>query len=261
MARLIDISAPLQAGIASDPPDMLPAIESMDHHATAPRIAEYFGVSVDDLPEGQYAAVERCTISTHNGTHVDSPYHYFSRMNEAIVPGGEPSMRIDEVPLEWLYQPGVKLDFRHLPDGHLVTPAEIRAELLRIGHGLSPQEIVLANTRAGSRYGEADYIDSGCGFGREVTLWLVERGIRVVGTDAWSWDAPFSHTKRRVAETGDAGLIWEGHRVGRDRAYCQIEKLHNLEALPPSGFIVAAFPVKVHRASAGWTRAVAILPE
>ena len=261
MPRLIDISAPLRAGIASDPPDMLPEIVYLDHHATAPRIAEYFGVRITDLPEGQYAAIERCTISTHNGTHVDAPYHYFSRMNEAVTPGGEPSMRIDEVPLEWLYQPGVKLDFRDLPDGHVVMPDEIEAELARIGHALQPLEIVVANTRAGSRYGESDYVDTGCGFGRAATLWLTERGVRVVGTDAWSWDAPFSHTRRRVQATGDAGLIWEGHRVGRERAYCQIEKLQNLEALPPSGFTIAAFPVKVHRASAGWTRAVAILSQ
>ena len=260
MPRLVDISAPLRTDIPSDPPDMLPQIEYLDHRATAPRLAAYFGVGEDALPEGQYAAVERCTISTHNGTHVDAPYHYFPRMNEAVVPGGEPSMRIDEVPLEWLYQPGVKLDFRNQPDGHLVQPDEIRAELDRIGHQLRPLEIVVANTRAGSRYGSADYVDSGCGFGRAATLWLVEQGVRVVGTDGWSWDAPFSYTRRRVQETGDASLIWEGHRVGRDRAYCQIEKLHNLEALPADGFVVAAFPVKVHQASAGWTRAVAILP-
>jgi kynurenine formamidase len=35
--------------------------------------------------------------------------------------------------------------------------------------------------------------------------------------------------------------------------------LHNLEALPPKGFTVACFPVKIERASAGWTRAVAII--
>jgi len=33
----------------------------------------------------------------------------------------------------------------------------------------------------------------------------------------------------------------------------------NLEVLPPDGFEVVCFPVKVHRASAGWTRAVAII--
>jgi hypothetical protein len=29
--------------------------------------------------------------------------------------------------------------------------------------------------------------------------------------------------------------------------------------LPPDGFDIVCFPVKVHRGSAGWTRAVAIL--
>ncbi|HVK92449.1 MAG TPA: cyclase family protein, partial [Mycoplana sp.] len=75
----------------------------------------------------------------------------------------------------------------------------------------------------------------------------------------WSWDAPFSHTARRFAETGDASLIWEGHKAGREAGYCQIEKLHNLEALPPTGFTISCLPVKVKGGSAGWTRAVAIL--
>ena len=97
--------------------------------------------------------------------------------------------------------------------------------------------------------------------GYEATMFLLRQGVRLTGTDGWSWDAPFSHTRRRVQATGDAGLIWEGHRAGRERAYCQIEKLHNLEALPPDGFLLSAFPVKLHRGSAGWTRAVAILPE
>jgi kynurenine formamidase len=93
------------------------------------------------------------------------------------------------------------------------------------------------------------------------TLWMLERGVRLVGTDGWSWDAPFSHTRRKVSETGDAGLIWEGHRAGREIGYSHLEKLHNLELLPADGFAVVCFPVKVHRASAGWTRAVAILDE
>jgi kynurenine formamidase len=143
----------------------------------------------------------------------------------------------------------------------VVTPDEIDAELERIGHRLEPFEIVVVNTRAGARYGQADYVDSGCGFGRAATLHLVRQGIRVVGTDGWSWDAPFSHTARRFAETGDASLIWEGHKAGREAAYCQIEKLHNLEALPPTGFTVSCLPVKVRNGSAGWTRAVAILPD
>ena len=259
--RLIDISVPLQAGIASDPPNMLPRIDYVDHHMSAPRMADYMGVRVDQLPEGEYAAVENVQISTHNGTHLDAPYHYFSRMNERLVPGGEPSWRIDEVPLEWCFQPAVKLDFRHLPDGYVATPGDVEAELKRIGHALRPLEIVVVNTAAGARYGQEDYIDRGCGMGKAATLWLLEQGIRLVGTDAWSWDAPFSHTRRRVAETGDAALIWEGHRAGRDIGYSHLEKLGQLDQLPADGLQVVCFPVKVHRGSAGWTRAVAIIDD
>ena len=38
------------------------------------------------------------------------------------------------------------------------------------------------------------------------------RGVKVTGADAWSWDAPFSYTAKKVAETGDTSLIWEGHK-------------------------------------------------
>lgn len=259
--RFIDISVPLKAGIASDPDYMLPQIEYTDHRQSAPRMAEFMGVRVDQLPDGEHAASERVTISTHNGTHFDAPYHFASTMNHALKPGGEPSWRIDEVPLEWCFNPGVKLDFRHLADGYLVQPGDIEAELKRIGHTLKPLEIVVVNTRAGERYGHDDFLDSGCGMGRAATLWLLERGVRVMGTDGWSWDAPFSFTQKRVKETGDASLIWEGHKAGREIGYSHMEKLTNLDKLPPDGFEIVCFPVKVHRASAGWTRAVAILPE
>ena len=135
------------------------------------------------------------------------------------------------MPLEWCFQPGVKLDFRHFPDGYVATPGDVEAELKRIGHVLKPLEIVVVNTSAGAKYGQDDYVDSGCGMGKAATLWLLERGVRLVGTDGWSWDAPFSHTRRKVAETGDAGLIWEGHRAGREIGYSHLEKLHNLAAV------------------------------
>jgi kynurenine formamidase len=254
---IVDLSIPLENDVASDPPFMKPQIAYRAHKETAREIAMAFpGLDPAQLPDGEGWAMEQVNIATHNGTHVDAPWHYHSTMD-----GGAPALTIDEVPLDWFVRPGVKLDFRHLPDGHVVSPDEIDAELARIGHSLSPYEIVVANTRAGSRYGEADYVDAGCGFGRAATIHLAQHGIKVVGTDGWSWDAPFSHTYQRFKETGDAALIWEGHKAGREAGYCQIEKLHNLEALPATGFTISCLPVKVRKGSAGWTRAVAILPD
>jgi kynurenine formamidase len=97
--------------------------------------------------------------------------------------------------------------------------------------------------------------------GYEATMYLLERGVRLTGTDAWSWDAPFVHTAKKYGETHDASLIWEGHKAGRDIGYCHLEKLHNLEALPPTGFYISCFPHKIRGASAGWTRAVAIFDD
>jgi kynurenine formamidase len=255
--RLIDISIPLANDLPADPPFQKLSITYRAHAETAAEMAALFpGLSPTQLPDGMGWAVEQVALSTHNGTHVDAPWHYHPTMD-----GGARAISIDEVPLDWCFQPGVKLDFRHLPDGHVVSAAEIDAELARIGHTLRPLEIVLINTRAGEKFGTAEYVDSGCGVGREGTLHLVRQGIRVVGTDGWSWDAPFLHTRRRFSETGDASLIWEGHKAGREAGYCQIEKLHNLESLPATGFRVCCFPVRIERASAGWTRAVAILDD
>ncbi len=252
--RIVDLSVPLETGIASDPPMALPRIDYLDHQATAGQLLFFFpGLAKEMLPRGEGWAIEQLNVSTHNGTHLDAPYHYGSTMSD-----GSRAITIDEVPLEWCFNPGVKLDFRHLPDGHVVTASEVEAELARIGHDLRPFDIVVVNTAAGAHYGEPDYLAKGCGMGRDATLWLLERGVRVTGTDAWSWDAPFVHTAQKFSHTKDPAIIWEGHRAGNEIPYCHIEKLSNLEKLPATGYEIACFPFKIKGASAGFTRAVAI---
>jgi kynurenine formamidase len=184
---------------------------------------------------------------------MDAPYHYNSRDRH-----GNRMPTIDEMPLDWYFRPGVKLDFRKFDDGYVATVSDVKAELERIGYQLKPMDIVLVNTRAGERYGHDDYIHSGCGVGREATLYLTSRGVRVTGIDGWSWDAPFSKTRERWLKTRDPKIIWEGHYAGIDTPYCHMEKLRHLEQLPPYGFDVACFPCKIKGASGGWTRAVAL---
>ena len=256
--RFVDLSITLENDVVSDPPFMRPKITYQGHQDTMAEARHFFpGLTNENMPGGEgFAAAEWVTLTTHNGTHLDAPWHFHPTQD-----GGRPAMTIDQVPLDWCFRPGVKLDFRHFPDGHVVTAKEVEAELERIGHVLRPLDIVLVNTRAGSALGAPDFVDIGCGMGYEATMYLTERGVRVTGTDAWSWDAPFSHTARKVAESGDYSLVWEGHKAGREIGYCHLEKLHNLEALPPHGFTVSCFPHKIRGASAGWTRAVAIFDD
>jgi kynurenine formamidase len=253
--RIVDLSRPLENTVPADPPGLGPRIEYSDHkQSMAGMLAMFPGLEANQLPNGEAWAVELLTVSTHNGTHVDAPWHYASTMNR-----GERAWTIDEVPLDWFYRPGLKLDFRDMPDGHVVTATEMAERVRASRHDLKPLDIVLMNTRAAAAYGTPAYVDSGCGFGREATLWLLERGVRVVGTDAWSWDAPFSFTRRRFLETHDPSIIWEGHKASIEIGYCHMEKLANLELLPATGFLVSCFPFRIKQASAGFTRAVALL--
>ena len=166
------------------------------------------------------------------------------------------------MPLDWCFQPAVKLDFRHLPDGYVATPGDVEAELKRIGHALKPLEIVVVNTARGRR-ATATTITS-----IPAAAWARRRR-----SGCWSAVCALSalmagagmHPSRtpggRSPRPATPALIWEGHRAGREIGYSHLEKLHNLEQLPADGFQVVCFPVKVHRASAGWTRAVAIIDE
>jgi kynurenine formamidase len=256
--RYVDLSIAIEVGVPSDPPGMEPQITYTQHKDSVPQMAVSFpGLTAADMPDGEGWAVETVRLSTHNGTHMDAPWHFHSTTDH----GARRAPSIDETPLDQCFRPGVKLDFRDLPDGYVATAADVEAELKRIGHDLQPYDIVVVNTRAGEVFGLPDYIHSGCGMGREATLYLTERGVKVVGTDAWSWDAPFSHTAKRWAETRDPKIIWEGHKAGREIPYWQMEKLSNLASLPPDGFEICCFPVKIKGASAGWSRVVAIFDE
>src|SRR6202051_2920298 len=162
MARtIIDLSIYLENDVVSDPEVYRPKITYIDHKMSMPQLVGFFpGVKPEDLPDGEAGAIEKIELITHNGTHLDAPYHFASTMNH-----GERAITIDEVPLDWCFRPGVKLDFRAFEDGYVVKSADVEAELARIGHTLAPFDIVVINTSAGLRYGQDDYLRAGCGMG------------------------------------------------------------------------------------------------
>jgi kynurenine formamidase len=58
-------------------------------------------------------------------------------------------------------------------------------------------------------------------------------------------------------EANEPGIFWAAHQA--DLAYSQIERLANLGELPPTGFKVACFPLRLVGASAAPARVVALV--
>ena len=254
--QIIDLSVPLEHQSPSEP--MPASIHYVEHAGEGlAQMQQFFGVQPEDLvySEGQGWAIEEIQAITHTGTHVDAPYHY------GATSEGKPARRIDEVPLEWCFAPGVILDMRHKAAGEFITVDDLRQGLDKIEYVLKPLDIVLLQTGADARLGSPAYFAQP-GLGREGTLFLVEQGVRVIGIDAYTLDRPFANMVADFQRTGDGRYIWPAHFAGLTREYCQIEKLANLDRIPrPHGFYVSCLPVKIHRASAGWCRAVALVPK
>lgn len=251
--RFVDLSAP----IAPDPPELpellRTEIDYADHRRGAQDIERMFGIPPELLRDGEGWAVDTfLRFGTHNSTHLDAPYHYNSTI------GGRPAKTIDELPLEWFHAPGVVLDFSAKADGDAVSAEEVERELARVGHELASLDIVLVRTGRDAHYGTLQYMGLGPGVTPDATRWLYERGVRVMGIDAWGWDRPLWMQAEDAKRENRPGIFWAAHQL--DLEYSQIERLCNLAELPPTGFVVSCFPLRIAGASAAPARVVAMVP-
>jgi kynurenine formamidase len=248
---LIDLSAPIRPDPAEYPDVLRTEIEYSDHAAGAATIEALFGVGSELLCDGEGWATETFTrLGTHNSTHVDAPWHYNSTI------GGEPAQTIDELPLEWFLAPGLIVDATDRADGEPLSAADMED---RVPRPPAERDIVLVHTGRDAYIDEPDYIARGPGVTAEATRWLFERGVRVMGIDAWGWDEPLHLQAERAKQSGEPGVFWAAHQC--DLPYSQIERLVNLDRLPLQGFQVACFPLRLVGGSAAPARVVAIVPD
>ena len=251
---LVDLSAPIENSPEALLEPLRTEIEFSGHEAGAAMAEQLFGVTPDLLRDGEGWATEDIRrLGTHNTTHVDAPWHYNSRIR------GERAQTIDELPLEWFLAPGVVIDATGKGDGEEIGVADFESALEAAGHTLAPLDIVLVRTGRDAFYAELDYLARGPAVTADATRWLFERGVRVMGIDAWGWDGPLHIQAEAARAAGRPGIFWAAHQA--DLPYSQIERLFNLGELPPTGFQVACFPLKIVGASAAPARVVAILPD
>ncbi|MFE7429454.1 cyclase family protein [Streptomyces sp. NPDC057545] len=256
--RIIDLSTTVDAAVWEPNPvthEIMSPAEGGRHMAEAMR--EAFGVEFDpaELPDGELLSLDTLTLTSHTGTHVDAPSHYGTRTSY-----GTPR-HIDQLPLDWFIGRGVLLDISDEPVG-AVGAGRLERAFEEAGHRPRPGEIVLLRTGADQLVGMPKYFTDFTGLDGLATDLLLDLGVRVIGTDAFSLDAPFGHMINAYQRTGDKSVLWPAHFAGRRREYCQIERLARLDTLPgPTGFTVLCLPVKIAGAGAGWTRAAALVTE
>jgi len=250
--KIVDLSIPVEnCNYTGFQPDM----RYMDHQEGARLLSKSLGLRQDDFPGGIGLAWEEYHGITHMATHLDAPWHFGPKSE------GKPAKTIDQIDLKWLINDGVRLDVRKFGKGYSLSVKDIKDALARIKYKIKPYDIVLLWTDCDKLMHDPRYGEANPGMSAEATLWLIDQGVKVIGTDGYGYDMGFQEMAKKYRE-GDKNALWPGHFAGRKKEYVHIEAMGNLDKLPkPFGFTVSVLPIKLTKASGAWTRCVAIFWE
>lgn len=210
-------------------------------------------VKKEDLPDEEFLSLEIIHSPVHIGTHLDYTFHYGSQSE------GRPSKTAEEIPLEWCYADGVRINLTHKKPMESIKAEDIDVALRKINYSLKPNDIVLLNTAADKLFGTARYFSDYPGIDTSSLDYLLDRQIKIFGVDTMSIDRPYKFMLKEFLE--EKKPLYPAHFYGRKREFIHIERLANLEKLPDFGFKVICFPVKIKKTGAAWARVVAIINE
>jgi kynurenine formamidase len=210
-------------------------------------------VKKEELPDEEFLSLEIVHAPVHIGTHLDYSFHYGSQSENRA------SKTADEIPLEYCYQPGVKLDLRHKKPNEIIKEQDIREALIKINCQLKPLDIVLLQTGADKLYGGPKYFADYPGVDPSAIEYLLGQGIKIFGVDTMGIDRPYRFMLSEFLKTKDPKTFYPAHFYGRKKEFIHIERLANLEKLPDFGFKVLCMPIRIKNTGAAWARVVALL--
>lgn len=177
-----------------------------------------------DIAKGSSVNVSAISLSTHTGSHVDAPFHFFAA-----------GRTVDQLPLEPFIGPALLVDAAGAAAVGVEHLGALRAESV---------ERLLVRTRHRS---DPDRFDTGFApLLPAAARRLVESGVRLFGTDAYSVDPFDSKTLETHTILARGGvMILEGLR---------------LDDPPPGRYELFALPLRLAGADASPVRAVLRVP-
>ncbi len=182
----------------------------------------------------------RVDMSGHYSTHMDAPC--------LMYPGG---LTIAEIPKEKLTGHTVLMDFsetKKLKDA--VTAEDVKTWIAENGE-ISPGSIVFMRTGMDRFVYQDNFNREWIGFNEDAAELLVEKRIKVIGTDACSIDSVAGHPPLHDG-LPPAHLVFLGTGIPH------VENLRNLSQLPTHFYVVIA-PLKLARSSGAPTRVFAFV--
>lgn len=225
---LIDLSMPVTAGMA-----VLPG----HAHTCVYRTSEHQAMA--DFGSPTTFAIEGLLMSTHEGTHVDTPLH--------CDPEGAD---VANMPLEAFAGPGICVDLVGVAAESLISRAVLEAALGKQDLTIPPNGYVLLRTGHWERsYGTRSWFRHN-GLDREAAVWLAGRGISGVGIDAPSIDS--SREYRRGEYPAHRALLVES-------SVLVVENLVHLERVAGRAFTYWGWPLLLPGCGGSPIRAVAQL--
>jgi arylformamidase len=226
--RVIDLSQPIAPGIPVPPVFQPPTLEVLYSQR-----------------EGHTSNVERLTMGVHVGTHVDAPYHFFSKLHT-----------IDQLPADCLIGPAVVVDMSHKRGSVPIEAEDLRDWEARSGETIRPGDMVLLRTDHSRHWARGEegtaYWEHGWPhLTHSAVDYLAAKPIRAIGVECFDPDRVDFHDLSTTDHYS--------HRAFLPRGILVVENLAHLDEIPGARCQVIALPLKIEGASGSPVRVIAVV--
>ena len=212
----IDITLPLGKEIP---------VLSSDFAADESRIQKPIVDRLFDVDKGDKVTMSRISMSSHDGTHIDSPLHF--------IPGGS---TIDIMPIETTVGPARVIEIN---DEKEITVEELEP------YGIQAGERILFKTKnSPGVYDTQVFMGQYVSISPEAAAYLAEKKIRLVGLDYLTIASP--------NPMENIGIV---HKAFLDNGIYIIEGL-DMVRVEPGDYDLVCLPLRLDKGDAGPCRAV-----